>query len=503
MKYVKLLVIAVCLTLSLSPQAQALHVSQFGAIPNDGRDDMAAINQAVQTAIQGGQNEVLFDAGTYNMMTTCTIPGQSDGHYIGIYNAHDLALIGKTDASGEPSTRLERNYPLSNDAAPYFQLRIRDSKDITVQNVVLANNPPFGSTGRVVSVDTANDVVEIEVLEGLPSYDGMRCASAHVWNLETGKLKRFGITPTEATLTIGINITKMWEAVPGTNARRLKMTGAGFSEKVTVGDGISWHHNAKDVNTQSDVMYSEDITFDNVKYPNVTGMGMLAGYNHNLTLRRITFRPENGNLAIGGRDGMHLSMNSGRLLVEDCFFKGLRMDPLVIRKTFGLITEIRPDGSIVAKPGYTVPAGDKIRFWVGDSPEDRTIASCKHQGSGFYLYTFEEPIPADAIVGTPLGYQTHTLDEGLIRNCVFEDNFGSPIVNFEENITVEGCTFDNNSYQLKYGPNSVTGAFVRNNVFRNNVCEDVPWVDIVRRGQPAALLIHSLNKYFTDPMYNA
>ena len=65
------------------------------------------------------------------------------------------------------------------------------------------------------------------------------------------------------------------------------------------------------------------------------------------------------------------------------------------------------------------------------------------------------------------------------------------------------CTFDNNSYQIKYGPNTTTGAFVRNNVFRNNVCENAPGVDSVRRGQPAALLIHSLNKYFEAPMYNA
>lgn len=464
---------------------------------------MAAIDQAIQAAVRRGDPEVLFDSGTYNLSTACAIPGKPGGHYIGIYNVRGLALIGKTDGIGEPSTRLERNHPIDNDARPFHHLVIDHSSGIAIKNMVLANNPPFGSTGRVISVDRKNDVVVVGVLKGLPAYDGMRCASAHVWNLETGRLKRFGQTPTDATLTIGMNITQVWEAVAGTGARQLRMAGKGFAAKVEVGDGISWHHRAHGCDNQTTVMYSSDVTFENVWFPNVTNMGMLAGYNRNLTFRRVSLWPENGNLAVGGRDGMHLSMNSGKLLVEGCRFKGLRMDPLVIRKTFGLIREIRPDGGIVAKPGYSIPRGDKVRFWMGEAPQDLAVASCESRGGGSYLYTFERPIPSGAPIGTPLGYQTYALGEGIIRNCVFADSFGSPIVNFEENITVEGCTFDNNSYQIKYGPNPTTGAFVRNSVFRNNVCENVPWVDIVRRGQPAALLIHSINKYFNGPMFNA
>ncbi len=495
--------LALCALLGCSGAAQALHVSEFGAAPDDGKDDMAAISQAIQAAIQRGEREVLFDPGTYNMATACAIPGKSAGHYIGIFGATNLALIGRVNGAGEPATRLERNHPLHNDARPFHHLVIERSSHITIKNLVLANDPPFGSTGRVISVDRNSDVVVVEVLEGLPAYDGMRCASAHAWDLATGKLKRFGPTPTEATLTIGLNITQFWEAVPGTGARRLRMAGKGFAAKVAAGDGISWHHAAHECDNQTAVMYSRDVTFENVRFPNVTNMGMLAGYNRNLIFRRVAFRPEKGNLAVGGRDGMHLSMNSGRLLVEDCYFKGLRMDPLVIRKTFGLVKDIRADGGIIAKPAYEIPAGDKIRFWVGEEPQDRTVASCKSQGGGAYLYTFEQSSPPGAIVGTPLCYQTHALEEGIIRRCVFEDSFGSPIVNFEENITVEGCVFSNNSYQIKYGPNQTTGAFVRNNVFRNNVCEDVPWVDIAHRGQPSAIVIHSLNRYFKAPMFNA
>ena len=482
--------------------ARALHVLAFGAVPDDGVCDMAAIHKAIQAAASQGATEVQFAEGVYDLIETVAIPGKGQNHYINISNAEDLALIGAVDASGRPATRLERHVKLDNDSDPYYELSISGSRNIAIRNIVLANNPPLGSTARVIAVDKASDEVTVEVLDGLPAYDGMRCASAHAWNLETGKIKRFGASSNEGTLTIGLNIKAFWEAVPGTDARKVKMRGAGFAKKVEVGEGISWHHKSTEAFNQVQVMKSEGVVFDNILMPNLSNAGMLLGYNRNITLRRVRFEPENGNLAVGGRDGIHLSNSSGKLLVEDCYFKGLRMDPLVLRKTFGIVQEVGSDRSIVSKPGYTIPAGDKIRFWVGDEPQDLVVESVKNLGGGAYQYSFENRLPGRVEKGTPISFQTFVLDQGIIRNCVFEGNFGSAIVNFEENITVENCTFRNNSYQIKYGANQVSGTFVRNNIFRNNLCEDTSWIDIAGRGQPATLVIHSLSKFFKDPRYN-
>lgn len=486
----------------LRSPARPLHVSEFGATPDDGICDMRAIRDAIQTAIADGQTRILFDAGVYTIDRTVAIPGRGHSNYIGLYGVTNLALIGQTMPDGRPATRLERKVVLDNDAGPRPQLVIDNCRAIAIRNFVLANDPPLGSTARVVSVDPERDEVVVDVLDDLPSYDGMRCASAHVSDLETGKLRRFGSTPTEGTLTIGTKVETYWRAVPGTDARRLRVEGAGFAAKVRVGDGISWHHRADAPHNQTSVMHSRDVVFDNVVFPNVANMGMLAGYNRNLTFRRVRFEPENGNLAVGGRDGLHLSMNSGHLLMENCYFKGLRMDPLVIRKTFGLIRDIRPDGSIVVEPGFDIPAGDRIRFWAGPEPCDRTVSHCERLPDRRYLYAFSKALPEEVVVGTPVTFLTHSLSQGMIRDCVFEDNFGSAIVNFEENMIVEGCTFDNNAYQIKYGPNPTSGAFVRNAIFRDNRCLNTSWIDIAHRGQPATLLIHSLSRFFRDPVYN-
>jgi hypothetical protein len=483
------------------PGGGAIHVADFGAVPDDGQCDMQAIDTAVRTAIRTGCRRVDFATGTYVMAVPGT-PSVRDGGYIVIRSVTNLALVGQTNSAGRPATRIERAIAPGNDVAPPSQIRIDRSSRISVRNLVLANNPPLGTTAKVVAVDKERDEVVVEVLDGLPAYDGMRGASAHAWDLGTGKLLRFGTTPTEATLTIGTKVDAYWKAVPGTNERRLRMTGAGFAAKVRVGDGISWHRKADGEAQQISVMHSSDLVFENIAIPNAFNIGMLAGYNRNLSLRGIRCEPEGGNLAVGARDGLHLSNTSGDLLVEDCTFKGLRMDPLVIRRTFGRVTALDPDGRVFIAPGYTVPTGDAIRFWAGREPSDLVVRTCGSVKGRGIAYQVASPLPDGVVTGTPVSFLTHSLRSGVIRNCIFEDNFGSAIVNFEENVTVESCTFDNNAYQIKYGPNAESGGFTRNNVFRDNVCKDVPWIDIARRGQPAALLVHSISRYFRDPMYN-
>ena len=45
-------------------------VTQFGAVPNDGTDDTAAIQTAIETIAQKGGGSVMFPPGTYNISRT-------------------------------------------------------------------------------------------------------------------------------------------------------------------------------------------------------------------------------------------------------------------------------------------------------------------------------------------------------------------------------------------------------------------------------------------------
>jgi len=497
--YIRLLSIAGVLAMAQS--AAAVHVADFGAQPNDDRCDAEPIRQAIEKAIQSGDPEVRFSAGTYQLDRPLDFPKEGSC-YIGIFSATNLVISGETLQEGKPSTRLERRFKLNNETQLPLMVNISHSTNVTIRNLTLANNPPLGVTARVVSVNTNSDDVVVEMLPGLSAYDGMRCASAQAWNLSTGKLKRMGNTPKDATLTIGTDVKVYWKSVEGSGDRKLHVSGAGFAKKVSVGDGISWHHKSSDSINQTQIRDCKNITFENIVFHNVSNMGLLAAFNRDLTFRRVRFDPENGNLAVGGRDGFHLSSNSGKLLVEDSYFKGLRMDPLVIRRSFGRIKERMSDGSITIVSGYPVSAGNRLRFWVGKEPQDYEVTESTKVTGGVRIKTSPSP-SLEIKTGDCFSYLNYSLDQGTIRNCIFEDNLGSPIVNFEESITVEKCHFDNNSYQIKYGPNKESGGFVRNNIFQDNHLSNTPWVDIAGRGQPADLVIHSLSTFFHDPIYNS
>ena len=498
-KYIRLLSIAGVLAMAQS--AVAVDVADFGAQPNDDRCDAEAIRQAIEKAIQSGDPEVRFSAGTYQLDRPLDFPKEGSC-YIGIFRATNLVISGEKFQDGKPSTRLERRFKLNNETQLPLMINISHSTNVTIRNLTLANNPPLGVTARVIAVNTNSDDVVVEMLPGLFAYDGMRCASAQAWNLTTGKLKRIGSTPKDATLTIGTDVKVYWKGVVGSGDRKFQVSGAGFAKKVNVGDGISWHHKSSDSINQTQIRDCENITFENIVFPNVSNMGLLAAFNRDLTFRRVRFDPENGNLAVGGRDGFHLSSNSGKLLVEDSYFKGLRMDPLVIRRSFGRIKERMSDGSITIVSGYPVSAGNRLRFWVGKEPQDYEVTESTKVTGGVRIKTSPSP-SLEIKTGDCFSYLNYSLDQGTIRNCIFEDNLGSPIVNFEESITVEKCHFDNNSYQIKYGPNKESGGFVRNNIFQDNHLSNTPWVDIAGRGQPADLVIHSLSTFFNDPIYNS
>ncbi len=91
-----------------------------------------------------------------------TVKGKGHNNYITITGAENVALIGAVDSDGRPATRLDRHVELNNDASPYYNLSISDSRKISIKNLVLANNPPLGSTARVIDVNRGKDEITVE-----------------------------------------------------------------------------------------------------------------------------------------------------------------------------------------------------------------------------------------------------------------------------------------------------------------------------------------------------
>ena len=479
---------AILLSLTaFTAQAADVHVVDFGAIPNDGQCDRAAIQSAITAASIGLPRICRFDAGVYNLNESNAVHNK----HLNIDDAHNLTLIGATNALGEPVTILERNVAqMQNNLASADLISITDSYNITIQNLVTDNKPAFATAGEVVLVDEPNDAIEVDVFADLPHYDGMASFSANVWDLTTRTLRPVG------PLSIGVNEDKFetWQHVAGGDGRRYRIAGMGMAEKVHVGDGASWHFT---VSTQGGTFNCERVnglTLENIRILN-SAMGVFWILRcSDITLRRVVVAPEPPQLAVASRDSFLAVENYGQWLMEDCYIKGVRWDPINLGTKYFKIEEVLDartvraavkTGSSPSDTSNPPMANTDATLRILPRPVVATIASdvwdstASEDDDGNRVVrvtvTFADDLPPQVVPGT--GFMPHVKMSNpvIIRNTTFESNYGRPLYFLGHELLVEGCTFRNNAYSCIFLGSEGGDGFVRNAVIRGNTFADSTW----------------------------
>ncbi|MBC2595570.1 right-handed parallel beta-helix repeat-containing protein [Ruficoccus amylovorans] len=479
-----------------------LSVDDYGAVPNDGADDSAAIAAALKASSEvAGPVRLVFSEGTYNFR-----PASTPAEMVRIEDRRDLIVSGQVAEDGAPATRLEINLELVNDTLGAGHFVIENSENIMVENLVLDYNPRFASAGKVVAVDREQDTVEVDIFPGMPHFDGMRCYSANSWDLETGDLLQV------EALTIGLDRKRMantWHPVEGAGGVRYRIEGIGFSDRVAVGDGISWHFTVNGSERNFLILYSENITLRNIDIFNTLGAAMLAGYNKDIVMEDVRVIPEGNSLAVGPRDAFHLSNNRGRLLMDGVQVKGVRWDPIVSRGTFNEIVEIEDDGAIIVEvpwPRMTFESGNTLLFQVGEVPYERVVASAESLGDKRYRIRLSDPALPEVSVGDFVANTSYEFDDVVIRNCTVEGNYGTGIVFMTQNALIENNLFRNNAYSdIGLGPTSQdAGPFARHVIIRGNTFDGSNWVrkHSGASGHDGSITVFSNQKKLMDVPYN-
>ena len=115
----------------------AVCVNDFGAIPNDGKDDTQAVKKALQHALQTKDKELVFKEGQYDFFQA------HPKHYLYLFqlrNVKGLTVSGTAD-----KTRL-----LFHGSS--FLVMAHDSENITFRNLTMDYSRPHFSLGTVTSV---------------------------------------------------------------------------------------------------------------------------------------------------------------------------------------------------------------------------------------------------------------------------------------------------------------------------------------------------------------
>ncbi|MCK9479597.1 MAG: DNRLRE domain-containing protein [Firmicutes bacterium] len=472
------------------------HVKDFGAIADDGQCDVSAIRDAITAASKEENAVVLFDGGVYNLKDAA---GKT--YMVGLVDVANIRLVGQVAASGSPATTLQMNIPLTNDFEGLRHIDIFNSQNIKVENLTLDHYPRPQTAGKVISVDTATDTVVVEILPGLPHFDGMKNYSANAWDLTT---KRLTHVPALSIGTSGEKFSNLWQAVPGSE-NQYKISGMGFSKNVEIGQGISWHFNVLSSN-------GHNMRIHGCKNVSALNIDVLSSFHVPVNLRAtsdVTFKkfhitPEGNSLATAPRDGFHMLLNSGYLFMDDVYIKGVRWDPINSKSKFVEITAVKNANTIEYTSNLTphAKAGQGIVIWAGEAPLERQITDIKSLGDNKFEVTLDEVIPDYVVVGDWVTPKIWLWEKAVIRNSTFTGNCGTGIIYQNWNLLLENNVFDNNTYaDIAMGPiNTVEGPFVKNIIIRNNVFSDSNW--ILKAKHKGALTISNANTDLPGSKYN-
>ena len=160
-----------------------------------------------------------------------------------------------------------------------------------------------------------------------------------------------------------------------------------------------------------------NISMEDITVYSCGGLGILAQFCRNLTIRRVSFLPDtsSGRVVSNGRDdGLHLTSNSGRITVSGCSFLGLMDDPINVHGCYVPVESTPDEYSIVCHYGhrqakgflYWAEKGDQVSLIDRETMETLAMATVKEYRLNTleqFVLIFSEPIPEQ------------------VRNCVEEN----------------------------------------------------------------------------------
>ena len=470
----------------------------------------SGIQAAIDHARSIQADEVRFGEGTYQLDEWRTIETYSIAHDDGCGDIHEkdvhlllegmegITLKGSCLEDGSPGTILAGSNNLIPDTLLPSILWISGSKNITIRNLAFARNPETASSGKVVAVH--GSVLTVEVFKGLPCNDGMGAYCMNRFDLADKSLQG-------ASLTIGFGFDKRFRK---TGERLLTLEDDNLAAILRVGDGVSWHQTGK---TDFQLFFGdcENIRLDNVRIFNSNSFAVLTEHCRTIRAHRLVLKPREGQLFTGSRDGWKIYRCSGKIMLDECHFEGVRMDGQNVHSNFMVVETILSSRSMLCSCKYApipLEAGSEMEFHDGTrivqnrienwqitgrypvvhTKRDSETAGAEVPGVANYITMYEisfkddfEPFVTKGTLMTPGCWEpeSYSCKNTVFRNiagagqllrcsdvhiekCTYENIMNAGILLGAEldthsegghaiNIVIKGCKFDNCGFKPRYG----------------------------------------------------
>jgi polygalacturonase len=416
-----------------SETVSEINVKDFGAIPNDGKDDTPAIIKALQACNNNTNSKLIFDFGTYDIYGSQKDERGNFNPSVVIKNLSNLTIEGNGSEF------------VGHDYASMFHFS--GCSNLSVANLTVDWDPLPYTQGKVIAVDS--DYIDIEVIAPFVAKKGLHTEAIIGYDPEKRRMARrftdhYQLGFEKTTEVVGPGVMRLFIGRKDRFAGTMPAVGTFVIARHQVyGYQAFEFEKCKNVNLENVSIYSNP------------GMGVTGDECRDISIRhlKVMLRPGTGRWMSCTADATHFAGCRGTITMENCLFEGMGDDATNVRSGhYLLVSERLGDNKLRIKTGYrygsdlTPPeTGDKLELSSEDKPllpyATLTVRSVERDTLNKSLIIgFSEKLPENTAKGDAVGNAT-SIPVLRIRNCTTIRNRSRGFIIKTRDVIIEDCLF--------------------------------------------------------------
>lgn len=469
------------------PTSMNIKLSDFGAIPNDGKNDAPAITKALnfckKMTSSGSAVNLIFEKGTYDLFSNPKQERRS--HIINLQNANNIIIDGN-------GSELIIHDPLKG----FFS--VFKSKNIILKNLFIDYDPLPFTQGKIVNIDLKARVFDLKLDEGFPklSHEMFQNAS-RVWGMLMdpkipGKLKDG---------SPNLIASKEFEEI-SPSVFRIKIRALNLLKAMTVGD-LYVHMARTNGRSVFKSGHSKNITYlNNTNYSSPAGTyNAFEMEEWNIIGAQVKLKP--GRLHSANADCMHVNGGKFGPWIENSLFEGYSDDAVNMKSTKRNILKQKSKTELIVK--FNVQKDEVINIYnprEGILIGQYTVLESKSLGENQMKITLDKPVDIELNTGetkkNDLIYVDSRSNESfVIRNNTFKNARRYGILLQNSHGIIERNVFQNLSQSaitLENGVDWGEGFIANNILIQNNIFNNCGYDSAFLREESAATIKMSVGK---------
>jgi parallel beta-helix repeat protein len=418
---------------SCSKITSEIKVADFGAIPNDAKDDTPSILSAIEACKNKKNLKLVFESGRYDIF------GSKKDKQGDWYPAIVISDIGNLTIEGNGSEFIGHDYS--------SMFHFSNCSDLSISNLTIDWDPLPYTQGKVTGVDT--NYIDIEVVAPFIAKEGLHTQAILGYDPENHRMAR------RFTDHYQLGFEKTTEVIrPGVMRMFIGRKDRFAGIMPSVGMYVIARHQVYGYQS-FEFEKCTNVQIENVTIYSNPGMGVTGDDCRDISIRhlKVMIRPGSGRWMSCTADATHFAGCRGTIIMENCLFEGMGDDATNVRSGHYLLVSDRLDNNkLRIRAGYrygsdlTPPEiGDILEIGSEDKPllsyATVTVSSVETDTlDKSLLIGFSEKLPERTIKGDVVG-NASSIPVLRIRNCTTIRNRSRGFIIKTRDVIIEDCTF--------------------------------------------------------------